>query len=163
MSVAVRLSKVVAALTDCVCDLLASKGGGPPCWCGFWPGTDVPWVGCGGECGKRACGMGYVTVNAVYPSSSFPTPDTGLTCTAPLAATLTVGALRCLPVGDGDGMPSDSEMLEVGLTVIADMAALREAIRCCLDDDYVLGAYTSLGPDGGCVGGQWTLTVALDG
>jgi hypothetical protein len=155
-----RLAKVIADLTDCVCELLATKGGGATCWCGYVPGIEVSWDGCG-ECDRGGCGMGYVSVQSVFPSSALPAPDFGTTCEGPLAAQLVVGALRCIPIGD-DEVPDAKDMMEAGLAIIADMGALHEAIACCMGDrEYVVGQYDSLGPEGGCAGGQWTVTVAL--
>jgi hypothetical protein len=162
MSVAVRLSKVVAALTDCLCEGLTQHGAGPTCWCGLFPGTEVAWDYCG-ECSSRKCGMGYVRIVSVYESDSFPTPNPDQSrCGSPLAVQLAVGALRCLPTMEQDGsLPDEAAMLEAGLAVIADMGAMREALRCCDVDELVIGAYTPLGARGGCVGGEWSVWVAL--
>jgi hypothetical protein len=156
----VRLAKILGDLTDCLCGLLATKGGGKTCWCGYLPGNDIAWDGCG-ECDEGGCGLGFITVNSVFPSSTLPNPDFGMTCNAPLAATLTVGALRCIPIAEQE-MPDELDVIEAGLAIVADMAAIHEAIACCMGaNEYVIGQYVSLGPEGGCAGGQWTVTVAL--
>lgn len=107
--------------------------------------------------------MGFVQLTQVFPSTQFPAIDNNVTCAAPLAYSLIVGALRCLPVGDEDGsLPVEGEVLDAALAVHLDAMAMRSAIVCCFDRvraDYVLGTYEALGPAGGCVGGQWSLTV----
>lgn len=158
-----RLASVIASLSECVCETLTTSGGGPLCWCGLYPGAQVSWDYCG-NCSGATCGMGYVRLDAVYPSSSLPQPDITPTCAAPLAARIAVGALRCVPVADDSGnLPEPMDLWESGLQIIADMGALHEAIVCCKPGYYVLGEYTPLGPRGGCAGGEWMVTVALDG
>jgi hypothetical protein len=160
----VSLSKVVAAITECVCVALAKQGGGPTCWCGLFPGTEVSWDYCG-ECSSGACGMGYVRLISVYESQQFPQQDPlPSNCGAPLVAELAVGALRCIPVADRDGsLPDEAALLEAGLATFADMAAIRSAVQCCDlgDREFALGTYLPLGARGGCVGGEWTVWVAL--
>jgi hypothetical protein len=158
----IRLAKAVAALTDCVCAALAANGAGPTCWCGLFPGSEVSWDFCG-ECSGATCGMGYVRVVSIYESSSFPTPDpTPTNCAAPLVVELAIGALRCIPVAEQDGtLPNEEALLETGLGVFADMAAIRTAVSCCEVGDRALGVWTPLGARGGCVGGEWSAWVAL--
>lgn len=152
---------MVAALSACLCEALETDGAGAVCWCGLYPGGDVGWDYCG-ECSGGSCGMGYVQVRQVFPSSTFPAADQSATCTSPLAVTLAVGAVRCVPVGDAEAPPSADEMGEAGLAIIADMGAIRSAIACCLDE-HVLGSWSAAGPRGGCAGGEWEVTVAVDG
>jgi hypothetical protein len=164
VNTAVSLSKVVAALTDCVCETLATKGGGPTCWCGLFPGAEVSWDYCG-ECSGGTCGMAYVRLVSVYESQQFPQQDPlPSNCGAPLVAELAIGALRCIPVAERDGsLPDEAALLEAGLATFADMAAIRTAVMCCDMDEreVALGTYTPLGARGGCVGGEWTVWVAL--
>lgn len=159
-----RLASLVSELTDCLCELLATEGGGPTCWCGYYPGAQVSWDNCG-ECSSGSCGMAYVVVERVFVSESLPLEAQirNRTCATPLAVTLRVGALRCVPVADSDGsLPDEEAMLEAGLGIMADMGAIHKAIACCISGGYV-GGYMPLGPRGGCAGGEWTVTVALDG
>lgn len=162
MSVAIRLAKVAAALSDCLCDALKRSGAGPTCFCGVVGGESPAWDYCG-ECDGSTCGMGYIVVQSVFPTSVFPEEETYAKCATQMAAVLTVGALRCAPTMSEDGsLPGEEEMLEAFLATNADMGAMLEAIQCCdAFDDYALGSWTPLGPTGGCAGGEWTLTVAL--
>lgn len=162
MSVALRLAKVTAALAECLCVALEASGAGKTCFCGVVGGESPAWDYCG-ECSGDTCGMGYITVQSVFPSSAFPEEEAYAKCSTPFAAAITVGALRCAPVMSENGdLPSEEEMAEAFLATNADMGAILEAIQCCdAFDDYALGSWTPLGPTGGCAGGEWTLTVAL--
>lgn len=160
----VRLAKVVAALTDCVCETLAVEGAGPTCWCGLFPGAEVSWDYCG-ECSGGTCGMAYVRLVSIYESQQFPQQDPlPSNCGAPLVAELAIGALRCIPVAERDGsLPDEAALLEAGLATFADMAAIRTAVSCCDlgDREFAFGSYAPLGARGGCVGGEWTVWVTL--
>jgi hypothetical protein len=164
MSVAIRLAKIVGNLTECLCERLASEGGGRPCWCGLFPGNEVSWDYCG-ECSNGLCGMAYVRVVSVYESDQFPQPNPiPSKCGSPIVAELAIGALRCVPVMEQDGsLPDEESLLEVGLATFADMAAIRTAVQCCEADGalFGFGPYQPLGPRGGCVGGEWTVWVEV--
>ncbi len=158
-----RLSAIVGDLVECMCDRLAVEGAGPLCFCGLMPGGAVAWDYCG-QCSGATCGMGYVTVVTVYPYESFPEQSAYSKCDRPLAATLTIGALRCAPIPAEDGtLPGEVEQTEAALAAIADMDALYSTIVCCKFAEVSVGAYIPLAAAGGCMGGAWELTVALDG
>jgi hypothetical protein len=39
---------------------------------------------------------------------------------------------------------------------------MRRAVACCLNSkDWILGGYAPLGPQGGVVGGVWTLSMQV--
>lgn len=136
----------------------------------FWhPGTTAPWDACG-ESGDGAEGQVWVAVPRVYPSDNFPVETTAAHRCAPrgFAAELTVGVLRCAAVVDDHGRaPSAEAVTDDALKVSRDRSIVLDAIVCCLmgeDADpgtYRLGGWTPLGPDGGCVGGTWSVTVAV--
>lgn len=156
------ISTFMLDLRQCLCDALAERGAGPPCWCGIFPGQQVAWDFCG-ECHTGACGMGYLQLARVFPSTQFPSQDVLARCRSPLAYQINVGSLRCLPVADQDGsLPDEGAILDAALAVNLDMAAAHYAIECCIDktSEHMVGQYEPLGPMGGCVGGQWMLTVA---
>ena len=149
-------------LRSCVGDALVEKGGGEVCWLGILPGLDVPLEFCSGECGSETCGMAWVRLSQTYPSTTFPDQDVAAgNCRKPIAHTIEVGVARCLPVMDTDGsFPAPEDFLDVTLSLTDDIEALRYAIACCFGSTrHTLGAWTPFGPDGGCVGGTWTVTV----
>jgi hypothetical protein len=158
-----QLSKVTAQLVDCVCAALAEKGAGPACFCGLVSGPTPAWDYCG-ECSGGNCGMGYVAVTSVFKYESFPDAVGFTACDRPLAVTLTVGALRCTPIPSEDGdLPDEMDHAESALGLFADMGALYDAIACCGLRDVVVGEWTAFPSAGGCGGGAWEVTVALDG
>lgn len=153
---------IMSELAACLCAEL-SRGGEAPCFCGVLAGNVLPVEGVD-DC--STCGAGYVRLANAYPSTQrFPQPDEIATCRSVLAFDVVVGVARCAPVGDGDYPPTQAELTEYARQAMADMAAIRRAIRCCLTDDkfeditYVLGMYTPLPDEGGVGGGEWQLTI----
>lgn len=153
----------ILKLADCLCQELAASALPEPCWCGVVVGDLFPSEFCS-DCTTNKCGSAWVRLAGVFPSNVLPTADqsTG-SCTAPLAFTVEVGVDRCAAVGDSRGNPPTvGQRLEEARLVLADMQAMRRAIVCCFGTkDYVLGEYTPRGPQGGCVGGTWTVTASV--
>lgn len=154
------LAAPIIDLVTCVCNELQTTGAGPVCWCGLWPGGLVSWEYCS-DCGNDACGMAWVRVAGANPYEVFPTVAIDDRCTLPIAVTIELGALRCLPQPADGEILSETAMAEVTLGQLADMWALRRSVICCRAD-FGLGVYTPVGPAGGCIGGVWTAYVGLD-
>lgn len=150
-----RLVNILTTVTNYV-----TEANGAPCSATLAPGAVVDWGGCG-QCESGACGMVYVRVEAMFRSFTFPEPTLEIGCGAPLALQLRVGVLRCLSV-DSNGGLDDAESTEAALVALSDALAVRRALAC-MSGDVVLGIYEPLGPQGGCVGGEWQVTVDLDG
>lgn len=140
----------------------------PTCRTFVAPGGPPAWDACGlVEDGSE--GQAWVQLAQVFPSDSFPTQQTGPMRCPPsgYAAQLAVGVLRCAAIVDSEGRPPSSAALNADARKVArDRALVNEAIRCCYLEDadpgtYTLGAWTPLGPQGGCVGGSTQLTIAL--
>lgn len=154
------------AVLECLGDRLTHYGA-EACRTFVAPGGPPAWDACGAE-GERE-GQAWVQVAQVYPSDAFPTQQTGAMRCPPTgyAVQLNVAILRCAAVPDEQGRPPSSERLTADAHKVSrDRAIVRDALRCCYLEDadpgtYVLGAWTPLGPQGGCVGGQTALTVAL--
>ena len=156
------ISTKMLELNRCVCDALTNRGAGPVCWCGVAPGASVAWDFCTG-CDNGKCGMGWVRLASTYPSSTFPQPADDATCKSPLAFSIEVGALRCMAgMGEDGEPPSEGDMLGTSLDLNADMLALHYAVECCFGSDmHALEPYQPVGPQGGCVGGLWVVTVTF--
>ena len=152
---------VLIDLAECVCTKLAEEGAGRTCWCGIWPGAEVSWEYCG-ECAGDACGMGWVRLMAVFPYDTFPVASIDLRCSRPLAYQVEIGALRCLPQPAEGTVVDPAVMTEVALSVAADTWALYRAAECCEASDKAIVGYLPLGPSGGCVGGSWSIFLAVD-
>jgi hypothetical protein len=156
----VPILQILSDLHACVCEAVATDGQGPVCWCGIWPGETVSWDFCGAECSSDACGMAWVRAGIAAPFDTFPVAVLDPNCDKPLFYEIEVGILRCLPVMDEDGsLPSPEAITEAALGLAIDQMALHRAIRCCELTSKVVANWRPVGPQGGCVGGFWTLYV----
>ncbi|MEU9576314.1 hypothetical protein [Streptomyces chilikensis] len=175
---------VAEAVLGCVCaalDQVAEEVPGQPgCPCRVCvvPGQ-VAWDGCDGACGpSKPGGQLSVSVARMWPTTSFPTEDRevrglrGCSLPATTAVELVVTLLRCAPGPGASGCPPSCEELTDSARILhTDMATLQNAIMCCLPQTaptrrgrrFVLGAQRVLGPEGGCVGVEQRVTVAMPG
>jgi hypothetical protein len=148
-------------LLDCLETAIDGMGSPTPCMTAVFPGAQVAIDYCN-PCGPDQCGMAWVRLASVFPSTVFPIQDaTSTPCPPPMAVTVDIGIARCAPVGDDDGNPPSTDEWEAASAVqIADMTAIQDAVLCCFTGKKVVfGAYQPLGPEGGCVGGVWTVAV----
>jgi hypothetical protein len=131
-----------------------------------YPGNGVPvdYVG-GDECG----GMAWVRHVGSNPTTRFPSADVSVdNCAYSLAHVIEVGMVRPSPIPESDGssieLPDDAAHLVSALELADDMMLMKEAIqRAAKTIDFViLGSYVPTGPEGGAVGGTWSLTVGDD-
>lgn len=153
---------LLSSMVDCLCEELAASYGPDPCFCGLVPAALVAMDFC--DCGGISCGMAWVRLDSIYPSRRFADQTTDARCGDPLAVRINVGVTRCLPGPDARGNPPDAVAQAEAVAVqMADMAAMRRAVACCLPQStkYVLGTYQPLGPSGNCGGGVWTVTVQV--
>lgn len=154
-----RLIPAIVALKDCLCSELAKRGLDAGCTCSLVHGNveNVEWP----TAGK---GVAWLGLSGIFESSAFPQQNSGTSrCGSPLAASISVGVLRCYKVGTT--APSPDESLLYMDKQMADMAAMRAALTCCpaketLGFEISLGGYTPIGPEGGVYGGIWVATVS---
>lgn len=184
------INQVAQNLLDCVCtelDRLPTQVPGLfgcPCRRGVVPGALVAADACDDGCGTPPPGEypGQLTVNVVriYSSTRQDFPRETFTvrslkdCIPPqtTAVELAVTVFRCTPLPtDGGCPPTVEEMSASALQQHADMMAVQTAVLCCFAATdatrrdgrrYVLGQSASVGPQGGCVGFEQRVTVALD-
>ncbi|MGC4947699.1 hypothetical protein ACLQ2N_16075 [Streptomyces sp. DT224] len=175
------------AVLGCVCAALESTAatvdgqpGCPSCRACVVPGQ-VAWDSCDDPCGNEASG-GQLTVSVarIYPSSElgFPAEDRTVQgvrgCMPPgvTALELVVTLLRCAPTFTEQGCPPSCEDLsETARALHVDMVTVYNALLCCLPGTeqrrrgrrFVMGAQRTVGPEGGCVGLEQRVTVALPG
>lgn len=144
------------------------------------PGTPA-WDSCDDPCGGADVG-GQLTVHTarIYPSTEFPIPDREApnrvhgdrSCVpAPtIAAEFVVTLLRCAPMPTEDGCPPSCDDLAASARILhLDMAAVHNALLCCLPSTgrrrrgprFFVGQARPVGPEGGCVGVEQRLTVAM--
>lgn len=153
---------ILLELADCLCAEVDPDG--KMRFCGVLVGNQIPAEGID-DCDD--CGLGYVRLGTGFPSTElFPQPDPGAaTCTTIWAYQIYIGVVRCAPVGGSDGSPPHSDdIAEYSRQLLADMAAIRRAVKCCFmdkfeDANYAIGAYTPLPMEGGIGGGELLVTV----
>jgi len=163
---------LVERLLGCLCTQLAGTLAGEACVCCPYPGAVAPMDFCC-QCevdGRTAEGQAWVTVARIYPTTgSFPTQQRGpvTACSMQMwAADLTMGVYRCAAGPDARGNPPGCNQVSGDLAkVLSDAAAMRSAALCCFASDEVsdvaVGEWMPVGPTGGCVGGQMTVTVGF--
>jgi hypothetical protein len=134
------------------------------------PGGPPAWDNCCEDGGQL-----YVRLVQSFPTSGpgsapFPGQDTRPRCHPVLmAARLGVGVLRCSQAfaTEEGAPPSDATKTTEGTRTSMDASILLEAILCCLTTalpnlPWVVDVWNPLGPNGGCVGGEWQLIVGVD-
>lgn len=165
---------IMVKLAGCVCTTLADRKLPGTCRCSVVPGPMAVMDQCGAcsKTGGDSCGgQAWVRLVNEYPSSTFPSADqTESNCDSPTAYQLEVGIARCLPIGTGNSIsgykaPTTEQLLDATRLQMADKAAMKAAIKCCLASDdeddltYILGTYQPMQVTGDCGGGFWTVTV----
>lgn len=142
-------------LQQCLCEEIESRNLPAVCFCGVVPGAETILDFSQG-------GQAWVRLQTAFPSRTFPEQDQTLrSCQAGLAYTVEIGIVRCAPMMSDDGEPPTlEEQFEATRLQLADMEAMRAALQCCLrKKDSLLGAYIPIGPEGGALGGAWTVYV----
>lgn len=155
----------VEALLSCLEEKLSEYDAGV-CRSFIAPGGSTPWDVCC-DCGDNE-GMAWIAITEVFPTDNFPSPQGGaMRCDyAEQGVRLTIGLIRCAATVDDQGrVPSVDQLMADMRKVQRDRGILLEAIKCCYLADadpgsYVIGSWTPLGPNGGCVGGQMTLQIS---
>lgn len=125
------------------------------------PGGEAPHDNCE-SCGDE---NGQVWVGHLGTTPGWPSP-TGepTTCATAWADEIEIGIVRCAQgkVQDDGTPPHEDDVTADAQTQEADRVALRDAILCCLgvdSKDLVVVGWEPISPQGGCVGGIWTILV----
>lgn len=146
-------------LAACMCEQITDSGLPETCFCGIVPGDQVL-AAYAGDCAKK-CGMAWVRLVAVYPATGVGIPnEQPHNCGYGLGVTVEMGMLRCAHTGTAERPASPAEQMMDAKLQVADMLAMRRAIACCTGSgDWALGQYTPTGPQGGLLGGVWSLEM----
>ena len=146
-------------LRDCLCATLDDWGLPEPCFCGVVAGAMVPQDYVGSCTGKQ--GMAWVRLASVAPMLVYSDTGAAIPCGMPLTATVDVGVTRMAPTLNSRGEPPTVEQQEAAaLLTTNDMSAAHQAITCCFGSrDVRVLTWAPLGPDGGVVGGVWSIEV----
>lgn len=157
-----RITSILTDLTTCLCSQLLDDELPPVCFCGIVPGAEVA-LDYAGEC-ENECGMAWVRLIGSAPSVTVGVPSAlPGNCSTGINIDVELGVVRCIGVGGPDGQPIEpSELAAAAVLQQADMMAMWRAVACCRDSkDWVIGAYTPFGPDGGLVGGTLSLSILV--
>lgn len=151
----------LTVLAACLCEQITASNLPETCFCGVVPGDQVPGF-YAGNCNKK-CGMAWTRLVNVYPSATIGQPSQQPNnCGIGTGVSVELGMLRCAHVGTEDRPPTPAEQMADAQLQIADMLAMRRAVACCPGSaDFVLGVYTPTGPQGGLVGGVWSIDLWL--
>lgn len=164
LATATWIGPKMVELLNCLGNELAMTTSGMTCWHGIAPGADTALAGCA-SCDEGRCGVSWIRLVSIFQSDTFPSPSEWSKCGTPLAYELEMGVVRCMPLEQDGSDPDPDVMLETTLIQLEDQQAMFKAIQCCLDVKGVLvsiAPYEPQGPDGGCVGGLYGLTIAKD-
>lgn len=151
-----RLGPLMEALLAAVRNQL-TECGIPVCRVFLSTAAQPPWDVCC-EC-SEGIGQLWVSVDRVEPILG-----TGQTkCGNIWQASVWVGILRCaLTVEEGGAIPDPDDLSTEALDVLGDRLAIVQAMRCEWEiepDDWTMGPWQSLGPQGGCVGGRQNIQL----
>ncbi|OEJ56842.1 hypothetical protein BGM19_01110 [Streptomyces agglomeratus] len=175
------------AVLGCVCVALdrtavdvPDQPGCPSCRACVVPGQPA-WDTCDDPCsGEESGGQLTVSVARIYASTDADFPAEARVvqgvrgCMPPpvTALELVVTLLRCAPTFSEDGCPPTCDELSAASRALhVDMVTVYNALLCCLPGTeqrrrgrrFVMGVQRTIGPEGGCVGLEQRVTVALPG
>lgn len=123
-------------------------------------GTVATWDSCCEQ--VEGDGQAWIRVGRVFPTTGGLAQDRTLTeCPPALAAEMDVGAVRCIGTVQDGGTPP-SGITDDALKTTRDIALLLRAAVCCYTGLLRPDQWTPLGPQGGCAGGVWQVTAAVD-
>lgn len=118
------------------------------------PGASVAWDDC--------CD-GQLWARVVSISPVFQGTTNGVKCPVAYDFTLGVGVIRCVSTVNERGKPPSAKQITAdGNAGLRDMRELADILQSYRPVDALttrLGIWTPLGPDGGCAGGEWTMTM----
>lgn len=161
---------VVEILSD-ILDLLTtdeSEGGcplEPYCRVAVYPGLEVAWDTCEESACSEGDGQLWAAIQSIDPLSG----NTGTGCDA-WNWTAQIGSIRCAAKpSDNLTMPSVEAIQDDAVRQAIDADGILKGIKCCPERSerikaaaIVIRNWLPLGPDGGCVGGVWTISGRFD-
>lgn len=153
------ISTVLVALAQALREKVEENG--PLCFCGVVPGAQTA-IEYAGDCGDSQDGMAWVRLAQSYPATGVGIASQRVgNCGASLGFDLEVGVVRSIDVSEE--APTEQNSLAWVERQFKDMQAARAAIACGVlhNKDFILGEYVPFGPEGGMVGGAWTVYVMV--
>jgi hypothetical protein len=160
---------MLAELINVVSDALAATDAGRPDRTCVVPGQ-IAWDDC--ECGQLATTIVQWFFSDTFPGDTTPSTAVQTPCRAAwVVAECTMSILRCAPQPVGDDLaPTCAKLSAAALTQAIDAHVVRRTVACTLAEwadeyrlvEYTIGAQTSVGPEGMCVGSEITFFVSLN-
>jgi len=154
------MTLIVAAIVS----RMGEEGWHEPCRAGIMPGLEVPLDYCAGDCEG---GMVWARLVSITPLTAVD-DATGAPCATGMSAVIEVGMSGsvALPYADDMGnitVPSQEENTTATHLQLQQMRVMHDAVACTTFPmgRASIGAYGPFGPEGGCVGGVWLVTVPL--
>lgn len=162
MNKALRISdvqEVMASLAACLCAEVESRVETGEsiglCVCGIVPGNVMIVDYCFESEDCQNSGMGWVRLAGITGVRDELNPA----CATTYTVLIEVGIVRgALPVSEV-GIPTQDEQTLFTLQQLSDMEIMRKAIKCCPLVSSPPMEYNPMSPEGGCVGGVWTLEL----
>lgn len=159
------INQILAELLESLAAQIRAKGRADQyCTITVQPGNAVvfdfgPESGCGGTA--------WVRLVSAHPSVSFPNPDlTQDNCAHSLAYLVEVGMVRPAPLMEDHlgvfTVPEDTVLFEAAMRQGEELQMMYDAIGAARVPEKIIGDYSPQGPEGGVVGGLWTVTVGGD-
>lgn len=158
------LTQLLNQILGCACDCLNARGS-CPCPCRNFISAGPPvWDS------EGCCSDGQLTVHVdrLFSYKNFPSESGEVnTCIIPLAAELVVTLLRCFPSLHDDGSaPTADEIGSASEMIYQDLWVMTNCIICNLasrknQQVSVFRGSRILPPQGGCIGAEVRLTIAL--
>ena len=131
-----------------------------------YPGSQYPWDEC--ECGSIAVYMTQMYHSAVWPPVQV--PDDGHCPPNYVVLDYSVVVLRCAPGPQGTARaPLCTHLAAAAELVFTDMSSMRigvsNAVTAMINANtimaFALGAHAPVGPQGQCVGSQFSLSIGI--
>lgn len=133
----------------------------PVCRSFINPGGNAPHDVCTAEDGKD----GQLWVANLSSSGGWPSVTSNpITCAVPFAEVIEIGIVRCTKsdLQDTEFLPDPEDITADAIQQQKDKDALKAAILCCWEidgKDMLSPLWEPIEPQGGCVGGTWTVTI----
>lgn len=130
----------------------------------IYPGTAIP-VDFGPESDCK--GTAWVRLVSANPTVTFPVASNSVdNCGYTLAYTVEMGMLGPAPVMDERLgrliVPEDVEQFDASMRMYDELKMMHAAIQGAGIDQLILGDWMPQGPEGGVMGGLWTMMIGGD-
>lgn len=152
-----QVAEAVTSLLECV-----QAGLTTPVCKAFWhPGPNAPFDVC--ESSDSGNGQLWVAHGTDQPGWPAPSAEP-VTCATTWSAAIEVGIVRCAQgqLGDDGSLPAADLITADAQQQDEDRLVIRNAIMCCWDvdgKDVIVEGWEAIEPQGGCVGGVWTVVI----